>query len=64
MKGQKLTARQERELYELITKLLDAGLSRETILAGFTKIAEEYARERSLLVKPQPPAVKAGNMDV
>lgn len=64
-----MTKEQEKELRRTVQALLDRGYSKQEILAEFAKAAETrraelQARENSVLVKPQPPAVKAGNYDV
>lgn len=62
-----MTKEQKEELVEAVQALYDLGYSKEEILDEFARqvrLAEEAEREAALLVKRQPPAVKAGNMDV
>lgn len=63
-----MTKKEDKELREMLTALLEMGYTKEEILTAFTSAIEEKVeqaeRDNSLLVKRQPPAVKAGNFDV
>lgn len=62
-----MTKEQKQEIAEAIQALYDLGYSKEEILDEFARqvrLVEQAEREAALLVKRQPPAVKAGNYDV
>lgn len=52
------------ELRELARQIIALGATNKQIVEALARAAEQKEREESRLVKRQPPAVKAGNMDV